>query len=77
MGAKGLELTVRDSSYFIAFGLPKVPESIRLASGVPARCRVKVDLPDAEEQTANKQILDALGCAITLPKAISVVCDGP
>jgi ABC-type uncharacterized transport system substrate-binding protein len=77
VGDKSLELGVRDTSYFIAFGLPKVADSIRLATGTPARCRVAVELPEAEEQTTTKQILEALGCAITMPKAIKVVCDGP
>jgi ABC-type uncharacterized transport system substrate-binding protein len=77
VGDKTLELAVRDTAYFIAFGLPKVPESVRLGSGAPKRCRVAVELPEAEEQATTKQILDALGCPITVPKAISVACEGP
>jgi ABC-type uncharacterized transport system substrate-binding protein len=77
VGDKPLELAVRDTSYFISFGLPKAANPIRLASGAPKRCRVAVELPEQEEQATMKQILDALGCAVSVPKAISIACDGP
>jgi ABC-type uncharacterized transport system substrate-binding protein len=75
VGKQTLELAIRDTGYFIAFGLQKVPDSVRLGSGTPKGCRVAVALPEAEEQATTKQILDALGCPITVPKAISVACD--
>ena len=65
------------TTYFISFGLPKAANPIRLASGAPKRCRVAVEFPEEEEQATMKQILDALGCTITVPKAISVACEGP
>lgn len=77
VGGKTLELNVRDTSYFIAFGLPKVPQSVQLGSGTPKHCRVAVELEEAEQQDTVKQVLDALGCAITVPKTISVGCEGP
>ena len=45
--------------HFVALGLPKVPDSIRLGSGAPPRCRVAVELPEEEELTTTRQILDA------------------
>jgi ABC-type uncharacterized transport system substrate-binding protein len=77
VGDKTLELGVRDPDYYIAFGLPKVPQSVSLGSGTPERCRVAVELPEAEEHATLNQILSALGCTVAVPKAISVACDGP
>jgi ABC-type uncharacterized transport system substrate-binding protein len=76
-GGKKLEISVRDTEFFIAFGLPKVPESISLGSGTPKSCRLSVELPEAEEQATMKEILRGLGCAVTLPKSISIACGPP
>ena len=57
--------------------LPKAPNPIRLGDGAPKRCRVAVEPLVREEQATLKLILDALGCTITVPKAISVACEGP
>ena len=77
VGDKPLELAVRDTTYFISFGLPNAANPVRLGSGAPKRCRVAVEFPEQEEQATMKQILDALGCTITVPKAISIACEGP
>jgi ABC-type uncharacterized transport system substrate-binding protein len=77
VGDKALEFIVRDPENFIAFGLQKVPASVRLGSGTPKSCRVSAVPLKGEEQDMLKQILEAIGCAITVPKAITVACDGP
>jgi len=77
VGDKALKFVVRDPENFIAFGLEKVPAPVRLGSGVPKRCRVTAELWEGEGQEALKQILEAIGCSITVPQAISVACDGP
>jgi ABC-type uncharacterized transport system substrate-binding protein len=77
VGDKALELAVRDPDNFIAFGLAKVPGSVRIGTGAPKRCRVAVGLLEGEEDAVLKEILGALGCTVTVPRAISVACDGP
>lgn len=74
---KPLAFSVRDNTYFIGFGLPKTANPVRLGSGAPKSCRLAVEVLDKDEQAVLKQILDALGCTITVPKAISIACDGP
>jgi ABC-type uncharacterized transport system substrate-binding protein len=74
---KPLAIAVRDTSYYIAFGLPKDGQPARLGGGAPAGCRLAVETPDKEEQESATQILDALGCSIIVPKAIAVTCNGP
>jgi ABC-type uncharacterized transport system substrate-binding protein len=76
-GNKTLELAMRDNDNFISFGLSKGPNPVQLASDAPKRCRVAVALPEGEEQAVLRQILDALGCTVTVPKTISVACEGP
>ena len=76
-GDKTLAFSVRDNTYFIGFGLPKAANPVRLGKGAPKQCRLAVELPDADEIAVVNQILEALGCAITVPKAINVACAAP
>jgi ABC-type uncharacterized transport system substrate-binding protein len=76
-GDKALELALHDNENYISFGLPKAPNAIRLGDGAPKRCRVAVEPMVGEQEATFKLILDALGCAVTVPKTISVACDGP
>jgi ABC-type uncharacterized transport system substrate-binding protein len=76
-GDKTLELALQDNENYISFGLPKASNPIRLGDGAPKRCRVAVEPLAADQQDTLKLILEALGCSITVPKAISVACDGP
>jgi hypothetical protein len=75
-GDKALELAFHDKENMIAFGLPKAPNPFRLGNGAPKGCRVAVQSLEGEELAALSMILDALGCPITVPRAISVACDG-
>jgi ABC-type uncharacterized transport system substrate-binding protein len=74
---KTLTLAVRDNSFFIGFGLSKGGNPVQLGSGAPKSCRLAVEMVDQEEQAVLKQIFDALGCTITVPKEISIKCNGP
>jgi ABC-type uncharacterized transport system substrate-binding protein len=77
VGDKALEFIVRDPENFIAFGVQKAAAPVRLGSGTPKRCRVTALPLKGEEEQVLKPILEAIGCTITVPKAISIACDGP
>lgn len=74
---KTLAFSVQDPSNMVAFGVPKAGHPVRLASDAPKGCKLKMEMPDKEEQAVVAQLLEALGCAITIPRGITVACDAP
>ena len=74
---KTLALAVQDPSNMVAFGLPRAGQAVHLAGNAPKGCRLKVEMPDKDEQAVTNQLLDALGCAIAIPRAVTVACNAP
>jgi ABC-type uncharacterized transport system substrate-binding protein len=71
--AKGLGFSIHDPSFFIAFDLAKTDNPVRLGSGAPKDCTLKIEAPD-QRDTAALGPMSQLGGVVSLGRTISVAC---
>jgi ABC-type uncharacterized transport system substrate-binding protein len=72
--AKGLAFSVYDPSYFIAFDLAKTAEPLQIGEGAPKTCKLKVEQPEQQRETAALGPMSQLGGVVSLGRTFAVEC---
>lgn len=72
--AKAFSFAVYDPTFFIAFDLAKTGNALQIGGGAPKSCKLKVEQPEQQRETAALGPMAQLGGMVSLGRTIAVEC---